>query len=408
MNPYRRERLGATLILVFLSLLSFTSSAEAALCPGNLTIITDSMVSNSTIRFRFLADGKSSLKNASIEYWVEDMTGAIVKERRETDNLGWKSYTPKTDSAYAIYLIKAQLTLNGCGPYYISEQYAVFKNPYQNSDTPTQKYICKPLKEGIALYLEHIPKTAIAGEEFRIIAGIDNHDNHTQKVKIYSYIYRASKTYSPSKTYNLKEIEILSGQSVELELANLANLTPGDYRLKLVAEYAPNKSKEVTAPITFASLGSETGKIRISYFGLSALSKSELTAEINSTLDEEALLKLVMESDTDITEAELSLPPMETAELRFPLKLPLSKNHLFLKLYRDNTLLGMSELVLENRSVDMVSEKPFTLMQGDIVLNTSGRAYSSSSAKSLALSPFILLATSIILNLYFIIFKKKS
>jgi hypothetical protein len=409
------SRLGHILVLMLLTILmallliAFVTSGEAAACPSNLSIITDSLVQNGSIRFKFAFGGKSSLKNASVEYWVEDMAGTILKAKRQSSNLGWKTYTPITNEEYSIYLIKAAPTLPGCESLPPAEQPVIFKNQNPSADAGA-KLVCKPVKEGISLYLEHSPQTAIAGEEFRILVGIDNHDNHTQEVQVYSYIYRASKHYSPSNT-NLKTLEMASGESIELELPNIANASlaePGDYRLKLVAEYGTNKTKELTEPITLIAPQDTLQKLRISYFGLGSLSKPELLAEINSTSQDEASLKLVMESDTDSIETELTLPPEEKAEVGFPLRLPLSQNHLFLKLYQNSNLIDISELVLENSSAKAFAEKPFNLVEGDLLLNTSKSIYLSSASRSAALVPLILLAASLILNAYFLFIKKTS
>ena len=392
------------LLSIIMCLLCLSTLSEAATCSQNLTIITDGIVHNDTIKFKFAIDGRSSSKNLTVEYWVEDLAGAIVKEKRQSPNLGWKSYTPKTDGAYALYLIKAVLILPGCAQTLPAEQYAIFKNPLP-ADTAKQKVVCKAVKEGISIYLDHIPKTAIAGEEFSILVGIDNLDNHSQPVKAYSYIYRASKQYTPKKA-NLETLELGSGESAELELSSLANLTPGDYRLKLVAEYGTNKTKELSSPITFIASESATHKIGISHFGISSLSRLELLAEINSTSQHEVQLRLVVESDTDRSETELTLQPEGTAEVRFPLRLPLAKNHLFLRLYQNESLLDISELVLENSSLKKQAEIPYTLVSGDILFNSTKTAYSSSSARSAALVPFLLLAASLILNGYFLLIKK--
>lgn len=405
-----RSALLFLLALVFLLPFSYV---EAAGCSQNLTIIPKGFVQNDTLKFKFgvgVAEAKAK-QNLTIEYWVEDVDGGILKAKRQSPNLDWKTFTPKTTQLYSLYAIKAAIIQPGGESCPAVEQLVVFKSQINSSSPDEAKLICKPLKKGISIYLEHVPETVIAGEPFRIIAGIENHDNTTQDIEIYSYVYRASKTYSGSRTGNMIKFELAPAGSAELELIDTINsslASPGEYKLKLIARYSKNKTKELTANITIIQAQANDRKIWISHFGLGALSKPELIAEINSTSKHDADLKLVMESDTDIIEAELTLQPEEAASVKFPLSLPLAKNHLFLKLYQDSSLIDISELVLENSSAKAILQKPFNLVNGDIILNTSENIYSSSSSKSAALVPFLLLAASLILNLYFIFYKKKE
>lgn len=402
------SRVAIIILLAFFFLMIPKACASA--CLNNLTIIPKSFVQNETIKFKFSLGGNAR-QNLSIEYWVEDTTGNILKAKRQSSSLDWKTFTPKTNQQYSVYSIKAAIVQPSGGLCPEAEQLVVFKTQANLTDTEETGLICRPLKKGISIYLEHAPLTAIAGEPFSILVGIENHDNQTHELELYSYIYRASKSYSGARTQNLKEIKIGPAEAAEYELINTVNSSiaiPGEYKLKVIALYSSNKTRELTTNITVVDAHDYSSKAWISDFGLDSLSSQELVAEINSTLRDEAQLRLVLESDTDISEAELILALGQSAKVRFPLALPLERNHLFLKLYQNSTLLDISELVLENTSAKAKAQKPFSLVSGDIILNSSENRYLSSSSKATALVPFILLAASLIANLYFIIFKKKE
>ncbi|MBU0471235.1 MAG: hypothetical protein KKF65_01325, partial [Nanoarchaeota archaeon] len=49
-------------------------------------------------------------ENFQIEYWIEDLSGEIIKSKRNTTNLNKKSYTPKISVKEKVLVMKAILT----------------------------------------------------------------------------------------------------------------------------------------------------------------------------------------------------------------------------------------------------------------------------------------------------------
>ena len=90
------------------------------------------VISDGSIKFYHNIMPKAS--NFTIEYWIEDLEGNIVKEKINTTNTNEKSYTPK--GAEKAYLIKSTLKV-GCNEKDLSDNYAekmfVFKGSGESS-----------------------------------------------------------------------------------------------------------------------------------------------------------------------------------------------------------------------------------------------------------------------------------
>jgi len=89
-----------------LSQINFTNQIDS--CDYKFEILPKENLSISKIEFSFL----TNLTNFTINYWVENFEGEIVKNKIETNNKNQKSYTPKDFTN--IYLIKANLFFKNC------------------------------------------------------------------------------------------------------------------------------------------------------------------------------------------------------------------------------------------------------------------------------------------------------
>ena len=263
---------------------------------------------------------------------------------------------------------------------------------------------CKLAKEGLSLYLEHSPQKIISGESFNISVGMVNNENRSTPAELYSYVYRGSKAYSPERKWNLQSLELEPYQSLSLDLINLAEAKPGEYRLMVRLEVA-NKTKEISVPINITTQNQFPKNLEISYLRLDQKPLPQITTLINNTRAEGYDIRLLLESNTGFSEREIFIGPNEETKLEFPLKSPEYNNYFFLKLYQNNTLIDISELILKNNTMQTKAEKPFSLIEGDIMLNESKPVYSSSSQKTRDIVIYLFLVASVILNLYFIIFK---
>ncbi len=74
-----------------------------------------------------------------------------------------------------------------------------------------------------------------AGKEFNTRVMLDNNNNKDINIKLWSYAYRGSKSYSGEREDNMKEF-VLERNSMEIvELSNMVEKAdPGNYKLKVL------------------------------------------------------------------------------------------------------------------------------------------------------------------------------
>ena len=105
-----------------------TNNTVAQTCDYDFEIITQGDVFEDKIKFKFSPD----LDNFSIDYWIEDFNGEVVKSLTTTTNLNEKSFTPKAQTA--IYYIKARLKTASCEFLYEKQVYFHAKEEIENKD----------------------------------------------------------------------------------------------------------------------------------------------------------------------------------------------------------------------------------------------------------------------------------
>ncbi len=261
---------------------------------------------------------------------------------------------------------------------------------------PCMAAACSTSRTGLSLYLEYSPRTIVSGEPFIIYSQVVNNYNTTKHIQLYSYVFRGSKSYSGNRTSNLAEADIPAGESISFELKNTADAQPGSYKLRLMLEDG-NKTKYLSVPINITS--PFEGNLEIAYLGLDKKDKSRAIALINNSRDAGYEIRLLFESPTSYSEREMYIWPHQEKEIEFSLSSPQETSYLFLKLYQNSTLIDVSELIIRNITYAKKAEKPFSLVDGDIILNSSREAYISSSVKSSNLAVYLLLLVSVVLNI---------
>ncbi|MCH8329522.1 MAG: hypothetical protein IIB81_03970 [Nanoarchaeota archaeon] len=91
--------------------------------------------------------------------------------------------------------------------------------------------------------LKDFDKNIELGKEFKTQIIFDNNDNKDMDIKVWSYVYRGSKSYSGDREENKKEF-ILKGNSLHIiDLSNIVEeAEPGNYKFKVVV----NKNNQKT------------------------------------------------------------------------------------------------------------------------------------------------------------------
>lgn len=121
----------------------------------------------------------------------------------------------------------------------------------KSSKSSTSTYVAPIISKG--LVYEFFVPTTFSNEAF-INISIINDDAYEHDLKIHSYIYRGSKSYSGERENNMIESKILSGSKLNLKLLNeMINYTEdGEYKLKIkIYEDDKKTPKEHTSTIYY-------------------------------------------------------------------------------------------------------------------------------------------------------------
>ena len=86
---------------------NFSSSPSIEDCEFSIFNLKDYF--NKKLEFKF----KTNLKDYTIEYWIEDLIGNILKNKKNTTNSNKKTYTPQLKTPN-IYVIKAKIYSSSC------------------------------------------------------------------------------------------------------------------------------------------------------------------------------------------------------------------------------------------------------------------------------------------------------
>lgn len=217
-----------------------------------------------------------------VEYWIEDMFGNTVRNKRRTNNTNAdKSWTPDEITGTEAYIIYAMITNQVCNDTNISNNVAkrmiVVKGEKQNSDCSCETKItekekscsCGPCpkceseeeteEESEEFEINSYPKEVRKDEEIEIELKIKNPSTYERKYTVYSYMYEEKKPLSLGfdgdkwlNTWdaNKQNFSLDGNSSIMLTLKNrIANDTePGEYKLR-VRIWAEGEKHDITEEI---------------------------------------------------------------------------------------------------------------------------------------------------------------
>jgi len=97
-----------------------------------------------------------------------------------------------------------------------------------------------------------VPQEINVGEKFDLTVKLDNNDNQDIPIKLWSYVYRGSKSYSGDREENMKEFTLKANSLQIIELGNLVeDAEPGDYKFKVIVNKNNQKTNnEIVKEIT--------------------------------------------------------------------------------------------------------------------------------------------------------------
>ena len=274
----------------------------------------------------------------------------------------------------------------------------------------TQCCACPKNKKGFYYEIVEAPESIYNGEEFLVKVKLDNYDKEKHDIKIWSYVYRGSKVYSESREANMQELALQPNTSLIVELENKAQAGQGDYKLKVKINKDNQKTnKELTKNISVVKVKSISNapQVRISDLYITSESPVKLFTMINNSFRNDFTIDVELDSLYSFQKKSVLVESQSNALINFDVELSEEKNPLFVKLYVNDSLVDVEEIIVENSKKLDKSELPFQLVTGNLLFNSSKTIYESSTLKSLKIATYLFLVLSIALNCV-LIWKKKN
>jgi hypothetical protein len=263
-------------------------------CDLYLWVRCDDIFVMSSNKYRLMVeDLEGGDHKPEIEYWIEDMFGNTVRNKRRTNNTNAdKSWTPAEIAGTEAYIIYAMITHQACNDTNISnnlaERMIVVKGEEQTSNSdcscetkiiekekscscgPCPKCDEKTKKEEVEFGINFYPKEVRKDEEIEIKIKIKNPSNYERKYTVYSYIYEEKKPlslgfdgYKWLNTWdaNKQNVSLDENSTLTLTLKNrIANDTePGEYKIR-VRIWLEGKKHDITEKILIKEIPRHMGE----------------------------------------------------------------------------------------------------------------------------------------------------
>lgn len=135
--------------------------------------------------------------NFTIEYWIEDIFGDIVKNKIKTSNLNEKSYTPSIDQKVSVLFIKNQISDSKCiflGNTASEEIIIVRNKGYDDPECEKTENICKD-----TINLKESSELSMKIEQEKIMLNVYRGDDRKYVIDVYIKNEKGKKISDLSK-----------------------------------------------------------------------------------------------------------------------------------------------------------------------------------------------------------------
>ena len=256
-----------------------------SVCNISLGIRSDKLLYDSGEKIEFYntlsalkgKDGKTV--QYSIEYWIEDLFGNIVKKPVITSNLNKKSYTPKINEPDRVFVIKSRIEWISCNNTCEKTSAMAFVivkgedaeyacececDDEQSSESGSQSSTStvQTTTGKLSYELLNYPAVVHAGESFNITVRVNNSATETS-FSVYSYVYRGSVSYSGEREANMESAVLPAFGSHKFVQQINPNADIGMYKLKVrIRREGIKTESEITRDIEIVEKkkGTENGE----------------------------------------------------------------------------------------------------------------------------------------------------
>ena len=199
---------------------------------------------------------KGNTNKESIAVWVEDNNGNRVSKQSRTG----------LETKYTNYSLTIPVQIDpNCDGGFDNDDYTLKAEGLDSQDEEDimigdlTDSICdvkiieskKSAAKGLGFELQDFNEVIDADKKFSTKIVLDNNNDDMIGIKLWSYVYRGSKSYSGEREDNMKEFTLDANSLQVVELSNIMeNIEPGNYKFKVVLNKDNQKTNnEITKDI---------------------------------------------------------------------------------------------------------------------------------------------------------------
>lgn len=199
---------------------------------------------------------KGNTNKESIAVWIEDKKGNKLSKQSKTN----------LDLKYTNYSLTLPIQIEpNCDEEFDNDDYIIIARGLDSEDEEEVKIedltgsMCdvqiieaKPFSsKKFNFYMQDFNENIELGKKIKTKIVLDNNNNQDISIKIWSYVYRGSKSYSGDREENLEELILKANSMHIIELENIVeNAEPGNYKFKVLLNKNSQKTNdEITKDI---------------------------------------------------------------------------------------------------------------------------------------------------------------
>lgn len=199
---------------------------------------------------------KGNTNKESIAVWIEDNNGNRVSKQSRTG----------LETKYTNYSLTIPVQIDpNCDEKFDNDDYIIKSEGLDSKDEEEIRIgdltdsICdvkiveskKSAAKGLGFELQDFNEVIDASKKFSTKIVLDNNNDDMIGIKLWSYVYRGSKSYSGERDDNMKEFTLDANSLQVVELSNIVeNIEPGNYKFKVVLNKDNQKTNnEITKDV---------------------------------------------------------------------------------------------------------------------------------------------------------------